>query len=107
MCSHASKEPGHALHPRTAVCPAKPRSRSDRQYGHPGNLAGNVLTAATLESMGEVFALARNAGIDLRLAFDVSTGSLFDGRMHKKYGGKIVDWHYMTGAGGHGDGGHR
>ena len=57
-------------------------------------LAGNVLTAATLESMGEVFALLRKAGIDPHLAFDVFTGSLFDGRVHKTYGGKIVDNRY-------------
>jgi 3-hydroxyisobutyrate dehydrogenase-like beta-hydroxyacid dehydrogenase len=57
-------------------------------------LAGNVLTAATLESMGEVFALLRKAGIDPHLAFDVFTGSLFDGRVHKTYGGKIVDGRY-------------
>jgi 3-hydroxyisobutyrate dehydrogenase-like beta-hydroxyacid dehydrogenase len=57
-------------------------------------LAGNVLTAATLQSMGEVFALLRKAGIDPHLAFDVFTGSLFDGRVHKTYGGKIVDQRY-------------
>jgi 3-hydroxyisobutyrate dehydrogenase-like beta-hydroxyacid dehydrogenase len=57
-------------------------------------LAGNVLTAATLESMGEVFALLRKAGVDPHLAFDVFTGSLFDGRVHKTYGGKIVDARY-------------
>lgn len=44
--------------------------------------------------MGEVFALLRKAGIDPHLAFDVLTGSLFDGRVHKAYGGKIVDGHY-------------
>jgi 3-hydroxyisobutyrate dehydrogenase-like beta-hydroxyacid dehydrogenase len=57
-------------------------------------LAGNVLTAATLQSMGEVFALLRKGGIDPHLAFDVLTGSLFDGRVHKAYGGKIVDGRY-------------
>jgi 3-hydroxyisobutyrate dehydrogenase-like beta-hydroxyacid dehydrogenase len=57
-------------------------------------LAGNVLTAATLESMGEVFALLRKAGVDPHLAFDVFTGSLFDGRVHKTYGGKMVDGRY-------------
>jgi 3-hydroxyisobutyrate dehydrogenase-like beta-hydroxyacid dehydrogenase len=54
-------------------------------------LAGNVLTAATLQSMGEVLALLRKSGIDPHVAFDVFTGSLFDGRVHKSYGGKIVD----------------
>jgi 3-hydroxyisobutyrate dehydrogenase-like beta-hydroxyacid dehydrogenase len=55
-------------------------------------LAGNVL--ATLENMGEVFALLRKAGIDQHLAFDVFTGSLFDGRVHKTYDGKIIDGRY-------------
>jgi 3-hydroxyisobutyrate dehydrogenase-like beta-hydroxyacid dehydrogenase len=57
-------------------------------------LAGNVLTASTLQSMGEVLALLRKAGIDQRLAFEVLTNSLFDGRVHKAYGGKIVDRRY-------------
>ncbi|MBV8652482.1 MAG: NAD(P)-dependent oxidoreductase [Alphaproteobacteria bacterium] len=57
-------------------------------------LAGNVLTAVTLESMGEIFALLRKAGVDPHRAFDVLTGSLFDGRVHKTYGGKIVEERY-------------
>ena len=57
-------------------------------------LAGNVMTAATLQSMGEVIALLRKGGIDPHLAFDVFTGSLFDGKVHKTYGGKIVDERY-------------
>jgi 3-hydroxyisobutyrate dehydrogenase-like beta-hydroxyacid dehydrogenase len=54
-------------------------------------LAANVLTATTLECMGEVLALLRKGGIDSHLAFDVLTNSLFDSRVHKSYGGKIVD----------------
>jgi 3-hydroxyisobutyrate dehydrogenase-like beta-hydroxyacid dehydrogenase len=57
-------------------------------------LAGNTLTAATLQTMGEVLALLRKSGIDPDLALDVFTGSLFDGRVHKVYGGKIVDHQY-------------
>jgi 3-hydroxyisobutyrate dehydrogenase-like beta-hydroxyacid dehydrogenase len=57
-------------------------------------LAGNVLTALTLQSMGEVIALLRKSGVDAHVAFDVLTGSLFDGRVHKTYGGKIVDERY-------------
>jgi len=57
-------------------------------------LAGNVLTATTLQCMGEVLALVRKGGIDPQLAFGVLTGSLFDGRVHKTYGGKIVDERY-------------
>ena len=57
-------------------------------------LGGNVLTATTLESMGEVLALLRKGGIDQRLAFDVLTNSLFDSHVHKTYGGKIVEERY-------------
>jgi 3-hydroxyisobutyrate dehydrogenase-like beta-hydroxyacid dehydrogenase len=57
-------------------------------------LAANVLTATTLECMGEVLALLRKSGVDRHLAYDVLTGSLFDSRVHKTYGGKIVEEHY-------------
>jgi len=54
-------------------------------------LGANTLIATTLESMGEVLALLRKGGIGGRLAFDVLTNSLFDSRVHKSYGGKIVE----------------
>jgi 3-hydroxyisobutyrate dehydrogenase-like beta-hydroxyacid dehydrogenase len=57
-------------------------------------LACNTLTALTLQSLGEVLALSRKAGIDPHLALDLFTGSLFDGRVHKVYGSKIVDGQY-------------
>ena len=57
-------------------------------------LAANVLTATTLECMGEVLALLRKGGVDAHLAFDVLTNSLFDSRVHKTYGGKIVEGRY-------------
>ena len=57
-------------------------------------LAANALTATTLECMGEVLALLRKGGVDAHLAFDVLTNSLFDSRVHKTYGAKIVDARY-------------
>jgi 3-hydroxyisobutyrate dehydrogenase-like beta-hydroxyacid dehydrogenase len=42
-------------------------------------LAANVLTATTLECMGEVLALMRKGGVDGHLAFDVLTNSLLSG----------------------------
>jgi 3-hydroxyisobutyrate dehydrogenase-like beta-hydroxyacid dehydrogenase len=57
-------------------------------------LAANVLTATTLECMGEVLALLRKGGIDRHLAYNVLTNSLFDSQVHKTYGGKIVDERY-------------
>jgi 3-hydroxyisobutyrate dehydrogenase-like beta-hydroxyacid dehydrogenase len=57
-------------------------------------LAANVLTATTLECMGEVLALLRKGGLDGHLAYDVLTNSLSDSRVHKTYGGKIVEGRY-------------
>jgi 3-hydroxyisobutyrate dehydrogenase-like beta-hydroxyacid dehydrogenase len=57
-------------------------------------LGANVLTASVLQSMGEVLALFRKSGIDPMAAFNVLTNSLFDGRVHKTYGGKIVTERY-------------
>ena len=57
-------------------------------------LAANVLTATTLQSMAEVLALLRKGGIDQHVAYDVLTRSLFDSKVHKAYGGKIVDERY-------------
>jgi 3-hydroxyisobutyrate dehydrogenase-like beta-hydroxyacid dehydrogenase len=57
-------------------------------------LAANVLTATTLECMGEVLALLRKGGLDAHLIYDVLTNSLFDSQVHKTYGGKIVEGRY-------------
>jgi len=57
-------------------------------------LACNVLTATTLQCMGEVLALMRKGGVDGHRAFDVLTNSLFDSGVHKTYGAKIVGGHY-------------
>jgi 3-hydroxyisobutyrate dehydrogenase-like beta-hydroxyacid dehydrogenase len=66
----------------------------DPAAANPMKLAGNVLTATTLQSIGEVLALLRKGGIDRHLAFDVLTNSLFDSKVHRAYGGKIVDQRY-------------
>lgn len=60
-------------------------------------LAGNVLTATTLESMAEVLALLRKGGIDPRTGFDVFTNSLFASPVHRIYGGKILNQNYAPG----------
>ena len=57
-------------------------------------LACNVLTATTLQCMGEVLALMRKGGVDSHVAFDLLTNSLFDSGVHKAYGAKIVGGHY-------------
>ena len=58
-------------------------------------LASNVLTATTLQGMAEVLALLRKGGIDRRTAFNILTNSLFDARVHRTYGGKIVHEQYL------------
>lgn len=57
-------------------------------------LAANALTATTLECMGEVLALLRKGGVDGHLAYDVLTNSLFNSRVHKSYGARIVEGRY-------------
>jgi 3-hydroxyisobutyrate dehydrogenase-like beta-hydroxyacid dehydrogenase len=47
--------------------------------------------------MGEVLALMRKGGVDAHLAFDLLTNSLFDSRVHKTYGDKIVEGRYTPG----------
>jgi 3-hydroxyisobutyrate dehydrogenase-like beta-hydroxyacid dehydrogenase len=42
----------------------------------------------------EALALLRKGGIAPQVALEVLTGSLFDGKVHKTYGGKIVESHY-------------
>lgn len=57
-------------------------------------LAANMLTAATLQSMGEAFAFLAKVGLPAARAQEILTGSLFDGHVHKAYGQKIVDHRY-------------
>jgi len=57
-------------------------------------LAANMLTAATLQSMGEAFAFLAKVGLTPDRAQEILTGSLFDGRVHKTYGEKIVEHRY-------------
>jgi 3-hydroxyisobutyrate dehydrogenase-like beta-hydroxyacid dehydrogenase len=60
-------------------------------------LAGNALTAATLEMLGEVIALVRKRGLDPNPFLDILTGTMFGGRAHKIYGGKIIAQRYAPG----------
>jgi 3-hydroxyisobutyrate dehydrogenase-like beta-hydroxyacid dehydrogenase len=59
-------------------------------------LAANMLTAARLQSMGEVFAFLAKVGVPSDRAQEILTGSLFDGHVHKAYGQKIVDRRYTS-----------
>jgi 3-hydroxyisobutyrate dehydrogenase-like beta-hydroxyacid dehydrogenase len=59
-------------------------------------LAGNVMTAATLEILGEVVALVRKRGFDPNQLLEILTGTMFGGRAHKIYGEKIAGQHYAS-----------
>jgi len=60
-------------------------------------LAGNAMSAVTLEILGEVLALARKSGCDPQQLLAIFTGTMFDGRIHKIYGGKIAAQQYGLG----------
>jgi 3-hydroxyisobutyrate dehydrogenase-like beta-hydroxyacid dehydrogenase len=53
-------------------------------------LMGNFLLTCVLESLGEVFAVARKAGIDPQIAFEVLTGTLFGAPAYQTYGARII-----------------
>jgi 3-hydroxyisobutyrate dehydrogenase-like beta-hydroxyacid dehydrogenase len=76
------------------VRPLLERLGEDAAAANLMKLACNVLTATTLECMGEILALLRKGGVDLHLAFNVLTNSMFDSRVHKTYGGKIIEERY-------------
>jgi 3-hydroxyisobutyrate dehydrogenase-like beta-hydroxyacid dehydrogenase len=60
-------------------------------------LAGNAMSAATLEILGEVLALARKRGCDPQQLLAILTGTMFDSRVHKIYGEKIARQQYGSG----------
>jgi 3-hydroxyisobutyrate dehydrogenase-like beta-hydroxyacid dehydrogenase len=60
-------------------------------------LAGNVMSAATVEILGEVLALARKRGLDPEQLLAILTGTMFGSRAHRLYGGKIAGQHYASG----------
>jgi 3-hydroxyisobutyrate dehydrogenase-like beta-hydroxyacid dehydrogenase len=60
-------------------------------------LVGNVMSAVNLELIGEVLALARKRGIEPTLVVDILTQTMFAGRMHRIYGGKIAGQRYEAG----------
>lgn len=57
-------------------------------------LGANVMIATTLESMGETLALLRKGGIPAETGYEILTNSLFDSKVHKAYGGKILREQY-------------
>jgi 3-hydroxyisobutyrate dehydrogenase-like beta-hydroxyacid dehydrogenase len=60
-------------------------------------LLGNMMTATTLEMLGEVVAVALKRGLDPKSFLDIMTSTMFGGRVHKLYGDKIVAQSYAPG----------
>lgn len=60
-------------------------------------LIGNAISAVSMETLGEVFALARKRGLDPQQLLAVLTGTMYGGRFHTIYGGKIAGEQYSSG----------
>jgi 3-hydroxyisobutyrate dehydrogenase-like beta-hydroxyacid dehydrogenase len=60
-------------------------------------LLGNMMTATTLEMLGETVALVRKRGLDPKLFVEILTTTMFGGRAHRIYGEKIVARSYAAG----------
>jgi 3-hydroxyisobutyrate dehydrogenase-like beta-hydroxyacid dehydrogenase len=60
-------------------------------------LAGNAMSATTLEILGEVLALARKRGLDPRELLAILTATMFGSRVHRIYGAKIAEQQYTSG----------
>jgi 3-hydroxyisobutyrate dehydrogenase-like beta-hydroxyacid dehydrogenase len=54
-------------------------------------LFGNFLITCVLESLGEVFAVARKGGIEPKTVFDVLSGTLFGAPAYNNYGPRITE----------------
>jgi 3-hydroxyisobutyrate dehydrogenase-like beta-hydroxyacid dehydrogenase len=60
-------------------------------------LAGNAMTATSLEVLGELVALLRKRGVEPEKFIDIMTSTMFGNRVHKIYGAKMVQEHYTPG----------
>jgi 3-hydroxyisobutyrate dehydrogenase-like beta-hydroxyacid dehydrogenase len=60
-------------------------------------LAGNAMSAVTLEILAEVLTLARKRGFDPRQLLAILTSTMFGSRVHRIYGGKIAEQQYASG----------
>jgi 3-hydroxyisobutyrate dehydrogenase-like beta-hydroxyacid dehydrogenase len=70
---------------------------ADPAHANLVKLLGNMMTATTLEVLGEVVAVALKRGLDPKTFIDIMTSTMFGGRAHKIYGEKIVTRSYAPG----------
>ena len=69
---------------------------ADPAFANLVKLAGNMLTATTLEMLGELIALLRKRGFDPKQFVEILTKTMFGGRAHRIYGDRIATQHYPT-----------
>lgn len=60
-------------------------------------LLGNMMTATTLEVLGEIVTVLRKRGQDPQQFVDIMTGTMFDSRVHKNYGSRLIAGSYKPG----------
>lgn len=60
-------------------------------------LLGNAMSAASLEILSELFALARKRGLDPENLLAILTQTMFGSRFHRIYGGKLAAEQYRQG----------
>ena len=60
-------------------------------------LLGNMMTATALEVLGEVVTVLRKRGQDPRQFVDIMTGTMFDSRVHKNYGSRLIAGSFKPG----------
>lgn len=60
-------------------------------------LMGNMMTATTLQVLGELTAVLRKRGQDPRQFLDIMTGTMFGSRVHTIYGRRIMARDYTPG----------
>jgi 3-hydroxyisobutyrate dehydrogenase-like beta-hydroxyacid dehydrogenase len=60
-------------------------------------LLGNMMTATSLEVLGEITTLLRKRGQDPRQFMDIMTNTMFGSRFHKIYGNRILSGDYAPG----------
>jgi 3-hydroxyisobutyrate dehydrogenase-like beta-hydroxyacid dehydrogenase len=70
---------------------------SDPSQANLIKLFGNMMTATTLEALGEIVAVLRKRGLDPAPFLNIMTNTMFGGRAHKIYGAKIVEERYAPG----------
>jgi 3-hydroxyisobutyrate dehydrogenase-like beta-hydroxyacid dehydrogenase len=60
-------------------------------------LLGNMMTATSLEVLGEITTVLRKRGQDPRQFVDIMTNTMFGSRFHKIYGNRILSGDYAPG----------